>query len=77
MKWPLLAVVAATVALAPACVLAVGAPVRNQPVPVSSTVVPPVLKGVVKPKHVLGGCGGKRVRDPVTKLCRGPGDIGR
>jgi hypothetical protein len=28
------------------------------------------------PGLMLGGCGPKRVRDPVTQKCRGPADIG-
>ena len=26
--------------------------------------------------QILGGCGGKRYRDPQTHQCRGPADIG-
>jgi len=29
-----------------------------------------------EPLSVLGGCGGKRFRDPTTHRCRGPGDFG-
>jgi hypothetical protein len=28
------------------------------------------------PGVILGGCGPKRVRDPVTQKCRGPADVG-
>jgi hypothetical protein len=28
------------------------------------------------PLAILGGCGGKRYRDPNTHRCRGPGDLG-
>jgi hypothetical protein len=28
------------------------------------------------PTVILGGCGGKRYRDPNTHRCRGPGDFG-
>jgi hypothetical protein len=38
-----------------------------------------VTAGVPVPSQfpaVLGGCGPKRVRDPVTNKCRGPADVG-
>ena len=70
---------------APACVLAAGAPVRKQPIIVpaltapsapSAPAVPAVVQGI-SPEQILGGCGGRRVRDPRTNQCRGPADVGR
>ena len=28
------------------------------------------------PTMIIGGCGGKRYRDPITHQCRGPADFG-
>ena len=30
----------------------------------------------LSPSQILGDCGAKRYRDPVTHKCRGPADIG-
>jgi hypothetical protein len=76
MRWGFFVVVAAAVALAPACVRAAGAPIRGQPIRATTSIVPPVAPSIaVTREQALGGCGGKRVRDPVTKQCRGPGDL--
>jgi hypothetical protein len=80
----MLAIVAATTILAPVGVLAAGAPIRKPPVAVSGLTVPaistapsaPALAAGMTQEQVFGGCGGRRVRDPRTNQCHGPGDIG-
>jgi hypothetical protein len=77
-RWGFFVVVATALALAPACVEAAGAPIRGQPIHATTSITPPVVPSIaLKREEVLGGCGGKRVRDPVTKQCRGPGDFSR
>jgi hypothetical protein len=73
----ILAVIATTATLAlPSHVLAAGAPIRKPPVPESTSPSPPPPP--VTPLHgLLGGCGGRRVRDPRTGQCRGPADLPR
>jgi hypothetical protein len=77
------AIIAATTLLT-AEVLAAGAPIRKAPISVSALTVPaistapsaPALVPGMTQEQVFGGCGGRRVRDPRTNQCRGPGDIG-
>jgi hypothetical protein len=69
------ALVMAALALAiPNCVLAAGAYVRKEPIKASTV---PSLPSVpsVSLSESFNGCGGRRVRDPKTNQCRGPGDI--
>jgi hypothetical protein len=72
---------AMTVASVPSYVEAAGAPIRGQPIQATTSIPVPVIPSVpsaaLKREQVLGGCGGRRVRDPVTKQCRGPGDLDR
>jgi hypothetical protein len=69
------ALVVAVLALAVAGgALAAGAYVRKEPIKASML---PSLPSVpsVSLSESFNGCGGKRVRDPKTHQCRGPGDI--
>jgi hypothetical protein len=77
-RW-ILAVIATTATLAlPSYVLAAGAPIRKPPVPESTPPSPPPPPPVVsQTPGLLGGCGGRRVRDPRTGQCRGPADLPR
>ena len=71
------ALVAVALALAiPGYALAAGAYVRKEPIKAS---VLPSLPSVpsVSRSESFNGCGGRRVRDPKTHECRGPGDIAR
>jgi hypothetical protein len=75
MRWLSSALVVAVLALAAASgALAAGAYVRKEPIKAS---VLPSLPSVpsVSLSESFSGCGGKRVRDPKTHQCRGPGDI--
>jgi hypothetical protein len=80
----LFAFVAAATLLVPLEVLAAGAPIRKPPVTVSGLTVPAIstapsahaLAPGVTQEQVFGGCGGRRMRDPRTNQCHGPGDIG-
>jgi hypothetical protein len=79
--WRLFAIIAAATILAPVGVLAAGAPIRKPPVAVSGLTVPaiitaPALAPGMAQEQVFGGCGGRRIRDPRTSQCHGPGDIG-
>jgi hypothetical protein len=79
-RW-ILAVIATTATLAlPTSVLAAGAPIRKPPVTVPESTPPSPPPAVSQtPLHgqLLGGCGGRRVRDPHTGQCRGPADLPR
>jgi hypothetical protein len=78
MRCGFLVVVVTAVALTPAYVGAAGAPIRGEPIRATTSTAPPVVPSVaVRREQLLGGCGGKRVRDPKTKQCRGPGDLSR
>ena len=81
MQWGLFVAMAIVVASVPGYADAAGAPIRGKPIQATTSmpvpVVPSVPSGALKREQVLGGCGGKRVRDPVTKQCRGPGDLDR
>jgi hypothetical protein len=78
MQWGLFVGMALVVASVPGYAEAAGAPIRGQPIQATTSMpVPVVPSGALKREQVLGGCGGKRVRDPVTKQCRGPGDLDR
>jgi hypothetical protein len=78
MQWGGFVALAVAVASVPGYVEAAGAPIRGQPIQATTSMpVPVVPSGALKREQVLGGCGGKRVRDPVTKQCRGPGDLDR
>jgi hypothetical protein len=69
------ALVVATLTLAiPSCVFAAGAYVRKEPVKASMLPAAPSLPSVSLSES-FNGCGGRRVRDPKTNQCRGPGDI--
>ena len=81
MRRLLFAVVAAAIALvAPTHVLAAGAYIRKPPEKVTASVAPSrpdvSLPTGISPSQILGGCGGRRTRDPQTHKCRGPADIG-
>ena len=56
---------------------AAGAYVRKEPSPVKASVMPlPSIPGI-SASESFNGCGGRRVRDPKTGQCHGPGDISR
>jgi hypothetical protein len=66
-----------TTALDPAPeVLAAGAYMPKQPIPVQASVLPLSSLPRFAPSEIIGGCGGKRFRDPKTHQCRGPADFG-
>ena len=73
---------ATAVFVVPDCVLAAGAPVLKPPVAVPALTAPSTSRyraateGAAH-EPAFGGCGGRRVRDPHTNQCRGPGDVGR
>jgi hypothetical protein len=72
------AVIVASAALgAPTCLLAAGAYMPKPPVPVQASVLRAPSLPSVSLEESFRGCGGKRVRDPKTHQCRGPGDIAR
>jgi hypothetical protein len=81
-RW-LLAVTAITATLAlPPHVLAAGAPIRKPPVSTHESTSPspppaPLVSQTIEHEQLLGGCGGRRVRDPRTGQCRGPADLPR
>jgi hypothetical protein len=58
---------------APGWALAAGAYVRKEPIKASVAPLPTVPS--VSLSESFNGCGGRRVRDPKTNQCRGPGDI--
>jgi hypothetical protein len=60
----------------PTKVLAAGAYMPKQPVPVQASVLPVPSLPRFAPSEIFGGCGGKRARDPKTHQCRGPADLG-
>jgi len=68
-----LVVAALTLAVATGA-LAAGAYVRKEPIKASML---PSLPSVpsVSLSESFNGCGGRRVRDPKTHQCHGPGDI--
>jgi hypothetical protein len=68
-----LVVAVLTIAM-PCCVLAAGAYVRKEPIKASMMPSLPTVPSVSLSES-FNGCGGKRVRDPKTHQCRGPGDI--
>jgi hypothetical protein len=70
------ALVAAALALAaPTSAIAKSGYVRlPEPKVVRAGVPIPDLQ--LSPSQILGGCGARRYRDPVTHKCRGPADIG-
>jgi hypothetical protein len=57
----------------PGWALAAGAYVRKEPIKASATSLPTVPS--VSLSDSFNGCGGRRVRDPRTNQCRGPGDV--
>jgi hypothetical protein len=61
--------------VAPGWALAAGAYVRKEPIKASVASVPTIPS--VSLSEGFNGCGGRRVRDPRTNQCRGPGDISR
>jgi hypothetical protein len=62
-------------ALVPTPAIAKGGYVRlPEPKLVRAGVPIPDLE--LSPGQILGGCGAKRYRDPVTHKCRGPADFG-
>jgi hypothetical protein len=66
----------ATVVLLPARGLAKSGYVRV-PEPRLVRAGPPIPSDLdLSPSQVLGGCGTRRSRDPVTNKCRGPADFG-
>jgi hypothetical protein len=62
----------------PCYALAAGAYVRKEPIPIRASALPslPSLPSVSRSES-FNGCGGRRVRDPKTHECHGPGDIAR
>ena len=45
--------------------------------PISRAEAAPITSSRTEPTtERLGGCGGKRYRDPITHRCRGPADFG-
>ena len=76
MRRLLLTIVMASLPLgAPTNVLGAGAYVPKPPVKASVVALPSLPS--VSLEESFRGCGGKRVRDPKTHQCRGPGDISR
>jgi hypothetical protein len=81
-RW-ILAVIATAATLALSTyLLAAGAPIRKPPVVVPestspSSPAPAPLVSQTPHEPLLGGCGGRRVRDPRTGQCRGPADLPR
>jgi hypothetical protein len=73
-------VVAAIALVVPTGVLAAGAYMRKPPVKVTASMIPslPDLSPStgITASQILGGCGGRRTRDPQTHKCRGPADFG-
>jgi hypothetical protein len=67
-------VVVALAAAIPTLAFAAGAYVRKEPV--QASVLPP-LPSVpsVSASESFNGCGGRRIRDPKTGHCHGPGDL--
>jgi hypothetical protein len=59
----------------PSLALAAGAYVRKDPEPVKASVVPLPSIPSVSASESFNGCGGRRVRDPKTGHCHGPGDL--
>lgn len=55
---------------------AAGAYVRKEPIKASMLPSLPRVPSVSRSES-FNGCGGRRVRDPTTHECRGPGDIAR
>jgi hypothetical protein len=72
------ALVALALALGiPSYALAAGSEVaRKEPIKASTLPSLPSLPSVSRHES-FNGCGGRRVRDPKTHECRGPGDIAR
>jgi hypothetical protein len=68
-------VVAALALAVPAHGLAKGGSMRL-PEPKVVRAGPPIPDVELSPSQILGGCGPKRTRDPVTHKCRGPADVG-
>jgi hypothetical protein len=60
--------------IAPGWALAAGAYVRKEPIKASVVPSLPTIPSVSLSES-FNGCGGRRVRDPKTNHCRGPGDI--
>jgi hypothetical protein len=60
--------------------LAAGTYTRKPPVAVTPSMVPSVPErfapAEISASQILGGCGGRRLRDPQTRRCRGPADLG-
>lgn len=69
-------VVVALAVTIPNCVFAAGAYVRKEPIKASALTALPSVPSVSLSES-FNGCGGRRVRDPKTHQCRGPGDISR
>lgn len=70
------ALIVASVALgAPTYLLAAGAYTPKPPIPVQASILRAPSLPSVSLEESFRGCGGKRVRDPKTHKCRGPGDI--
>jgi hypothetical protein len=76
MRRLLLALILASMPIGvPTNVLGAGAYVPKPPIKASIAALPSLPS--VSLEESFRGCGGKRVRDPKTHQCRGPGDIGR
>jgi len=73
-------IAAAMILVAPACALAAGSYTRKPPVTVTASTVSSLPSiphaSELSVSQILGGCGGRRSRDPVTHKCRGPADVG-
>jgi hypothetical protein len=69
------ALVVALALAVPGFALAAGAYVRKEPI--KASMLPPVPSlPSVSASESFNGCGGRRIRDPKTHQCRGPGDFG-
>jgi hypothetical protein len=76
MRRLLLALVMASMPIGvPTDVLGAGAYVPKPPLPVQASMLRAPSLPSVSLEESFRGCGGKRVRDPKTHQCRGPGDI--
>jgi len=54
-----------------------GSYVHKEPTPIGASVSPPLASlSSVAASESFNGCGGRRVRDPRTRQCRGPADFG-
>jgi hypothetical protein len=73
-------IAAAMILVAPACALGGGSYTKKPPVTVAASTASSLpaapQASELTASQILGGCGGRRTRDPVTHKCRGPADFG-